>query len=89
MTTNARRVPRRPTPSRKHLRRVKATYHVVERHNRLVRRWHTQQPGLVPARAHARYATTRDGRSRLLGFEELMCQHSGDFDKCIANASSD
>lgn len=52
----------------------------------LVRRWYTDRVTSVPATAHPRYANGADGQPRLIGFDELMCQHRGDFADCIATA---
>ncbi len=52
----------------------------------LIRRWHSDSVTCVPAKAHPRYTVGRDGQHLLIGFDELMCKHGGDFADCIANA---
>lgn len=52
----------------------------------LIRKWHSDRVTCVPAEAHPRYVTIATGQMRLVGFDELMCRHSGDFADCIASA---
>ena len=87
MATLSCRSPIRPNPSRTRLRLVRATYFAGE-HNRLIRRWHTLDAYKVPPQAHARHDLTRDGRLRLVGYDELMCAHEGDRSECIARAEA-
>ena len=54
----------------------------------LIRRWLTDDVTRVPRGAHARYSTTDDGRWYIVGFDEHLCQHGGDFAECIEQAEN-
>jgi hypothetical protein len=73
-----------PSPDVPASYRVEATRGSTD--SSLIRRWYTDDVTRVPWNAHPRYVIGRDGQHRLIGFDELMCQHSGDFADCMSNA---